>query len=421
MADTTKKAAERSFFVYVKDVNSDKIRRVAIPSDVQIGLKGSPAELQLTGRLSLSSTDFTVSAANNGKFSAKNDDTIISVVVNAAPASGVVTVNLPSNPRLGQLHFIKDASGTAGTTQVNVYPQTGSTIDGDSVKSLTTAYQSISLYWHGNAWRVLVSSAAGGGGGAPVNATYVTISNDATLTNERALAVGSNLTLTDGGANSSVTLDLSQILGVGAGTFTYATITADAYGRITAASSGVTPAPANATYVVLSTDATLTAERVLTAGSGISITDGGANGNVTLAATATSSLPKIDNIAILAGVASVDQSTFQAVSAFEFNPTGTEKMAPSGSLTYTAFFQPIVEVFPTGVTLEVQLFNVTSNSYVASSLLSSSLLATTRLQSVNLSGSLAAGSNVYEMHMRITNAMAGLATCKGAKLFVTWQ
>jgi hypothetical protein len=44
-------------------------------------------------------------------------------------------------------------------------------------------------------------------------------------------------------------------------------------------------APTNATYVALSTDATLTGERVLTAGSGVSIVDGGAGGAVTISAT----------------------------------------------------------------------------------------------------------------------------------------
>lgn len=44
-------------------------------------------------------------------------------------------------------------------------------------------------------------------------------------------------------------------------------------------------APTGASYVVIGLNGTLTAERVLTAGSGISITDGGAGGNVTIAAT----------------------------------------------------------------------------------------------------------------------------------------
>ena len=44
-------------------------------------------------------------------------------------------------------------------------------------------------------------------------------------------------------------------------------------------------APSSASYVVISADSTLTHERVLTAGSGITITDGGANSTVTIAAT----------------------------------------------------------------------------------------------------------------------------------------
>ena len=46
-------------------------------------------------------------------------------------------------------------------------------------------------------------------------------------------------------------------------------------------------APANAEYVVMSLDATLTDERVLTAGTGIAIVDGGANSPVTLSVDAT--------------------------------------------------------------------------------------------------------------------------------------
>lgn len=47
---------------------------------------------------------------------------------------------------------------------------------------------------------------SGGGGGAPVNATYVVLSLNGTLTNERVLTAGSNITLTDGGAGSTITI-----------------------------------------------------------------------------------------------------------------------------------------------------------------------------------------------------------------------
>ena len=46
----------------------------------------------------------------------------------------------------------------------------------------------------------------GGGGGAPTTAQYVTLATDATLTNERVLTAGVNVTLTDGGAGSTITV-----------------------------------------------------------------------------------------------------------------------------------------------------------------------------------------------------------------------
>ena len=61
-----------------------------------------------------------------------------------------------------------------------------------------------------NAVEVTISaSGGGGGGGAPTNASYVTLATDATLTNERVLTAGSNITITDGGAGSTVTIAAS--------------------------------------------------------------------------------------------------------------------------------------------------------------------------------------------------------------------
>lgn len=49
---------------------------------------------------------------------------------------------------------------------------------------------------------------AGGGGGAPTGAAYVTVGNDGTLTAERALTGSGRISVTDGGANGAVTLDI---------------------------------------------------------------------------------------------------------------------------------------------------------------------------------------------------------------------
>jgi hypothetical protein len=49
----------------------------------------------------------------------------------------------------------------------------------------------------------------GSGGGAPVDATYVVVSLDPTLTNERVLTAGTNITIVDGGANGPLTINAS--------------------------------------------------------------------------------------------------------------------------------------------------------------------------------------------------------------------
>jgi len=101
---------------------------------------------------------------------------------------------------------------------------------------------------------------APGGGGAPVDAQYVTLAADATLTNERVLTAGANVTIVDGGPGSTVTISAAGGGGPGGG------------------------APVDAQYVTLAADPTLTNERVLTAGANVTIVDGGPGNAITISA-----------------------------------------------------------------------------------------------------------------------------------------
>lgn len=58
-------------------------------------------------------------------------------------------------------------------------------------------------------------------------------------------------------------------------------------------------APADVQYVTLATNATLTNERVLTAGAGITVTDGGAGSTVTIASTIAQNSQSADYTAVL--------------------------------------------------------------------------------------------------------------------------
>jgi len=100
-------------------------------------------------------------------------------------------------------------------------------------------------------------------GKAPNSASFITVSSESSLSGERVLTAGTNVTL-DTGTPGQIIINSSG--GGGGG------------------------APTTAQYVTLATDAGLSAERVLAVGEGLSMTDGGANGNVTLVNTSSSFL-----------------------------------------------------------------------------------------------------------------------------------
>jgi len=131
------------------------------------------------------------------------------------------------------------------------------------------------------------------------DASYVVTSSNDNLSDERVLTAGTGIKVTDGGANSIVTVDLNHLglenladpdddrlivwddtdgalkwLTVGSG------LNYD-HSTYTLSTSGL--ASDTASYITVSSEGGLSNERVLTAGNGISLTDGGANGNMTVA------------------------------------------------------------------------------------------------------------------------------------------
>ena len=179
------------------------------------------------------------------------------------------------------------------------------------------------------------SSGGGGGtsGGADPGASYLVTSTTASLPNERALVAGTGLTSVDGGAGGNYTLSVKPQL-TGSHTKTAAGLSAFVAGPGISITSGTTAdqvtiantataAPVSAQYLALATDATLTAERVFTPGTGLRATDGGAGAAYTLNIN--------DGV-----VATISGSTFTRISgSLQQTAGGVSYLVAQGALSIT--------------------------------------------------------------------------------------
>jgi len=88
------------------------------------------------------------------------------------------------------------------------------------------------------------------GGGAPTDADYVTVSNDGDLSDERVLSASDGLSLSDGGAGGTVTVDAATLQ--------------------------------DPSYVTANSETGLDSERTLSTGTGLGLTDNGAGNSLTV-------------------------------------------------------------------------------------------------------------------------------------------
>ena len=232
---------------------------------------------------------------------------------------------MEANDTNGGALYIKEGSGTTA-------PSTPSSGEGVFYEK-----NDGKIYFKNDGGTEYDLTSGGGGSGAPTDAQYVTLATDGDLSAERVLTAGTGISLTDGGAGSTITVAATNN-----GTMSSFTLTGDSGSNQTVAdgntvdieggtgintvvgatdkvtvncdlegtelkSTGETGgskylredgdgtcswqtvsasggAPDDAQYVTLATDGDLDNERVLTAGDRVTLTDGGAGSTVTVAA-----------------------------------------------------------------------------------------------------------------------------------------
>jgi hypothetical protein len=205
----TKKKIDESAFIIAKDNITNNVQTVVVPSGLQVGLKNAPADLTLTGKFSTSEKDYVANPSNNWNLTIEDHVTIASISTtyssSSMPSTGYSKINLPKNPRVGQLVIIKDFSGAASVIPLRIFDSSSKTIDGANYKQISSDYGALQFFWQGINW-ISISNATIASGAAPDSASYVVIGSNAILTNERALAAGSGISIVDGGAGAAVTI-----------------------------------------------------------------------------------------------------------------------------------------------------------------------------------------------------------------------
>lgn len=209
--------------------------------------------------------------------SAPNVDIPVAIVIKQSVSVGIIFVRMWSQgAKLGELQDVNVAG--ASNNQV-------------------LSYNSSTGVW----------SAQTVSGSGDTSASYVTLATSSALSNERVLTAGTGITVTDAGANNTVTIATSAILptifdnqgeliAASAADTAVRVPRSTTNGQVLTVNTSATPgmnwanlpasAPVDAVYITLSTNSTLTNERVLTAGAGITIFNDAPNSVVEISTNA---------------------------------------------------------------------------------------------------------------------------------------
>lgn len=118
--------------------------------------------------------------------------------------------NLPQRFMLGRNRtLLADRAEPTGATDVVATDVEGDIYHGASSLWVLTDVGAGVLEW--------LEVGAGGGGGAPTNAQYVTLATNGTLTQERVLTAGQNVSITDNGAGSTVVVNFNGVTNLDGG------------------------------------------------------------------------------------------------------------------------------------------------------------------------------------------------------------